>query len=48
MSHEEMQPLVDGMSDDELATLIEFVEKMGSVEDVRAAIDALSELRHAA
>ncbi len=48
MSQEIPQDLLDEMSDEEVATLLEFVERLGSFETARAAIDMLSELRDAA
>jgi hypothetical protein len=48
MSKEIPQDILDELSDEEVATLLEFVERVGSFEDAQAAIDMLSELRDAA
>lgn len=48
MSDKIPQDILDELSDEELATLLEFVERMGSFEDAQAAIDMLSEQRDAA
>lgn len=36
------QDILDELSDEEVATLLEFVERVGSFEGALAAIDALS------
>mgnify|MGYP006899580720 FL=1 len=48
MSEEISQDILDELSDEEVATLLEFVERVGSFEDAQAAIDMLSKLRDAA
>ncbi len=48
MSQEIPQDILDELTDEEVATLLEFVERVGSFEDAQAAIDMLSELRDAA
>jgi hypothetical protein len=48
MSDEIPQDILDELSDEEVAILLEFVERMGSFEDAQAAINMLSERRDAA
>ena len=48
MTEQDLAQQLDEYSDEELATILEFVEELGSVEAAQAAIDALNELRKAA
>lgn len=48
MTEQELAQQLDQYSDEELATILEFVEQLGSIEAAQAAIDALSDLRKAA
>ena len=42
------QNVLDHLSVEEVAALLEFVEQMGSFQDAQAAIDVIFELRAAA
>jgi hypothetical protein len=48
MTEQELAQQLDQYSDEELATILEFVEQLGSLEAAQAAIDALTDLREAA
>ncbi len=48
MTEQELAQQLDQYSDEELATILDFVEELGSVEAAQAAIDALNDLRKAA
>jgi predicted house-cleaning noncanonical NTP pyrophosphatase (MazG superfamily) len=48
MTEQELAQQLEQYSDEELATILEFVEQLGSLEAAQAAIDALSDLRKAA
>jgi len=47
MSEQDLQKLEE-FSDEEVAQVLDFIEAMGSIEDAKAAIEALSQLRAAA
>lgn len=47
MSEQDLQKLEE-FSDEEVAQVLDFIESMGSIEDAKAAIEALSQLRSAA
>lgn len=48
MSDQELDALLAEFNDDDLESLLNFVENVGSFEEARAAIDALSRIREAA
>ena len=48
MTEQELAEQLDQYSDEELATILEFVEQLGSLEAAQEAIEALSDLRKAA
>lgn len=48
MDDETLAELLDQFEDEDLETLMEFVERTGSFEDAKAAIDTLDQLRKAA
>lgn len=48
MTEQELAQQLDQFSDEELATILDFVEELGSFEAAQAAIEALSDLRKAA
>lgn len=48
MSSSEIAEKLEDFSDEELASVIDFIETTGSIEEARAAIEALSRLREAA
>lgn len=47
MSEQDLQ-LLDQFSDEDIAQVLEFIDSVGSIEDAKAAIEALSQLREAA
>lgn len=48
MAEEKLEDILDEMSEEDVATLLEFVDRVGSFEDAQAAIDMLSQIREAA
>ncbi len=48
MTEQELAQQLDQYTDEELATILEFVEQLGSLEAAQAAIEALGDLRKAA
>lgn len=48
MTEQELAQQLDQYTDEELATILDFVEGLGSLEAAQEAIDALSDLRKAA
>ncbi len=48
MTEQELAQQLEQYTDEELATILEFVQQLGSLEAAQAAIDALSDLRKAA
>ena len=48
MSKTADQKFLSQLSDEDLASVIDFVEQVGSVEDALATLDALDQLREAA
>ena len=48
MTDQELAQMLDEYTEEELATVLDFVEELGSVEAAQTALDALSELRKAA
>ena len=48
MSKTADQKFLSQLSDEDLASVIDFVEQAGSVQDALIALDALEELREAA
>lgn len=48
MSDNELDALLSEFSDDDLESLLKFVENIGSFEEAREAIEALSQIREAA
>jgi predicted house-cleaning noncanonical NTP pyrophosphatase (MazG superfamily) len=48
MTEQELAEQLEQYTDEELATILDFVEELGSLEAAQAAIEALSDLRRAA
>ena len=48
MADDQIHSALDEIADEDLATLLDFVESAGSFEEAHAAIDALSQLREVA
>lgn len=48
MADDQIQGALDEIEDEDLATLLEFVEMSGGIEEAQAAMDALSQLSNAA
>ncbi|MHC4875732.1 MAG: hypothetical protein ACYTGL_04490 [Planctomycetota bacterium] len=48
MTDQDLAQLLDQYTEEELATVLDFVEELGSLEAAQTALDALSDLRKAA
>lgn len=48
MADHQNQDALDSMADEDIINLMNFVEQIGGIEEARAAMEALSELKNAA
>ena len=48
MADQQAHDALDAIADENIINLMDFIEKVGGIEEARAAMDALCELKNAA
>ena len=48
MADQQMHEALEAIAEENIINLLDFIDEVGGIEEVRAAMDALNELKHAA